>query len=394
MAERGFQPKGRVALICALGIGQIFAWGGSFYLMAVIASPVVSDTGWPFAWVVGGLSLALFISACVSPFVGSKIQTFGGRPSLLLSSVVLSAGLCVVAASQTLTIFLLGWCVIGIGMAAGLYDAAFATLGVIYGTAARSTITTLTLVSGFSSTIAWPLSAVLVELWGWRATCVAYAFIQLLVCLPFYAWAVPPGTISSGRQKDDEPQTLEAASTKFFIVIACIVSCMEFISSALSVHVLTVLEAIDFSAMGAVAVAALIGPSQVAARIIELMAGGRHHPVWTMAAASSLVLSGLALLLLAPIAATAAICVFGMGRGLSSVSKGTVPLALFGPQSYARILGRLAMPALLAQALAPSATAAILDIWGVHSLVFTLVSLAGLSATLGAWLVYTTRFSR
>lgn len=132
----------RWPVISALGIVQIFAWGSSYYLLAVFAGPIAAETGWRLSWVVGGLSLGLFVAGIASPRVGEAIRRQGGKPVLALSSILLAAGLLILATAPVLPVFVAGWVVLGIGMGAGLYDAAFATLGGIYGHEARSAITT------------------------------------------------------------------------------------------------------------------------------------------------------------------------------------------------------------------------------------------------------------
>ena len=150
----------RWPVISALGIVQVLAWGSSYYLMAVLAQPIVNDTGWPLPWVVGALSLGLACGGLASPLVGRWIAQLGGRPVLAAGCTLLAAGLLICAAAPGLPAFYLGWCVIGLGMSAGLYDPAFATLGRLYGEQARSAITALTLWGGFASTVSWPLNLV------------------------------------------------------------------------------------------------------------------------------------------------------------------------------------------------------------------------------------------
>ena len=149
----------RWPVISALGVVQILAWGSSFYLPAVLAGPIAENTGWPLAWVVGGLSVGLLVAAFVSPRVGLAINRYGGRPVLALAALLLAAGLAALGFAPTLPVYLAGWLLIGLGMGCGLYDPAFATLGRLYGAEARPAITTLTLWGGFASTVCWPLSA-------------------------------------------------------------------------------------------------------------------------------------------------------------------------------------------------------------------------------------------
>ena len=180
----------RVVVISALGVTQIFAWGSSYYLLAVLAAPIVAETGWSLTWVVGGLSLGLLTAGLVSPSVGRAIARRGGRPVLAVSAGLLAAayppgaGALASGVSDRLV-------VIGLGMGAGLYDPAFATLGRLYGQSGRSAITTLTLFGGFASTVCWPLSAFLEAHLGWRGACLVYAGFQLAVALPIYLFVLP-----------------------------------------------------------------------------------------------------------------------------------------------------------------------------------------------------------
>lgn len=183
--------RSRGAIITALGLTQIMAWGSSYYLPAVIAPAVSSDTGWPLAWVVGGLSLGLLVAGLISPRVGSSIERHGGRNVLAFSAGCIGLGQIGLALAPNLAAYIAAWLVIGLGMGAGLYDAAFATLGRHYGHGARSAITMLTLFGGLASTICWPISALLLGEVGWRGTCLVYAAFQLAIALPLYLVILP-----------------------------------------------------------------------------------------------------------------------------------------------------------------------------------------------------------
>lgn len=182
----------RPVTIAALGVAQILGWGSSFYFPAVLAEPIAADTGWSLFWVVSGTSLGLLVAGLISPQVGAAIEHHGGRPVLALSSLLHATGLAMLAVAPNLPLYLAGWVVIGGGMGAGLYDAAFAALGKLYGRAARAPITNLTLIGGFASTVCWPLSALLAETFGWRGACWAYAALHLLVALPLQMGVMPP----------------------------------------------------------------------------------------------------------------------------------------------------------------------------------------------------------
>src|SRR3954468_20830593 len=135
----------RGVIVTALGLAQILSWGTSFYFLAVFASPIARETGWPYAWVVPGVSLGLVTAGFISPRVGREIGERGGRPVLACGAILFAAGLALISTSQNLYWYLAAWIVLGTGMGIGLYDGAFATLGAIYGKEARGSIAAVTL---------------------------------------------------------------------------------------------------------------------------------------------------------------------------------------------------------------------------------------------------------
>ena len=350
-------------VIGGLGLVQILSWGSSYYLLAVLAGPISSDTGWPMPWIIGALSAGLLTAGVVSPWVGRAIGRNGGRGILALAVLLLAGGLAIIGIAPVLPVFIFGWLVLGVGMGAGLYDAAFATLGGIYGASARRAITYLTLWGGFASTVCWPLSAFFVEQFGWRGACLSYAAIHIAICLPIILFVVPSS--ASIRSATDIPHAvadarLHGPERRSFFLFAAVLMVGSITMSIVSVHLLALLQAQGVTLAVAVALGALIGPAQVGARVIEMLCGARLHPIWTLAAAVGLVALGLILLAAGfPIVALS-LLLYGGGNGLYSIARGTLPLALFGPQRYAPILGRIAMPNLIAQALAPSLGAVVI----------------------------------
>jgi len=357
-------------VVTCLGVAQIWAWGTSFYFPAVLAAPVVADTGWPLAGVVGGVSIGLLVGGLVSPRVGRAIERHGGRPILILSSLLFAAGLAGIAIAPSLPIYLLAWAVVGLGMGTGLYDAAFAALGTVYGKDARAPITNLTLFGGFASTVCWPLGAALVDAYGWRTTSLVYAAIHIGVALPMILVAIPRRTgdisaTSDGRRESPDLSSsrveLPPAQRTQFALLALVLTISSAVGAIVVVHLLIFLQARGLPFTLAVSLGTLFGPSQVGARVIESLFGRHYHPIWTMVASCALMAVGLLMLLVdLPIVAVA-ILLYGSGYGIMWIARGTLPLALFGPQRYAALMGRLALPALVAQALAPSAGAVLLE---------------------------------
>jgi len=248
------------------------------------------------------------------------------------------------------------WLVMGTGMGAGLYDAAFATLGRTYGRDAREAITALTLVAGFSSTICWPLSSFLLDHLGWRGTCYFYATVQLLFSLPLHLLVLPSIPKPPERPIETRAGSLGSMGREqrlVFLLLAAAFTTAGIISSIMSVHILSILQDLGTARNTAVTIGALIGPSQVGARLLDLLLGRGYHAMWTLAASAVLTAAGLVLLLVAPALGALAVLFYGAGTGIGWIARGTVPLALFGPENYAALLGRLALPSTLSLALAP-----------------------------------------
>lgn len=346
-------PGGKIA-VPLLGVAQILSWGSSFYLLAVLAKPISIDTGWPLAWVVGGGSVGLLCSGIVAPFVGRMIDGFGGRPTMAAGSLLMGAGLATIGSSTGLVAYLLGWTVLGFGMGAGLYDAAFSTLGRIFGASARRAITNLTLFGGFASTVCWPLTALAVEHIGWRGACLGYATVQVFIMAPALLLLLPREArkppVAAERADEGVATSRQRAP---FLLLAVILMANGAVQTTLSVHLLTILQGQGMALAAAVAVGALIGPSQVGARVVEMLVGDRLHPTATLACAGALVAVGVVLLALGAAPAPIAVVLYAAGNGVWSIARGTVPLALFGPARYPVVMGQLAAPNLVVQAAAP-----------------------------------------
>ena len=348
----------RFRLGAVLGINQTLSWGMTFYLPAIIASAVSSSLGQSAFAVLGAFSWALLVTGACAPRVGKWIDHHGGRGALLVSIVTIAAGQAVLAVSHGLIMWYLGWTVIGVGMAMGLYDAAFATVGGLLGNEAGPSITGITLVAGFASTVFWTLGAALIGALGWRGLLLAYAGLMLLVNLPMVWLLVPP---APPRPRQDSPTALVSKSPAqrwTMVMLGGFFALRWFITSVIAVHVLSLLQGIGLTAAEAVGVAALIGPGQVAGRIMEYAIGPRVGLLVKARIAAALFPAAAVLLLLGgPYAATAFAVLYGMSNGVMTINRGTLPLALFGPDGYARMLGWLAVPVLIAQAMAPTVSA-------------------------------------
>ncbi|HEY5965407.1 MAG TPA: hypothetical protein VIU42_15435 [Xanthobacteraceae bacterium] len=148
------------------------------------------------------------------------------------------------------------------------------------------------------------------------------------------------------------------------------------------VHMMIFLQERGASFALAVTLGTLFGPAQVGARVVERMFGASYHPVWTMIASCVLMLAGLIMLVGGTPLLWLTILIYGGGYGIMWIARGTLPLALFGPERYATLIGRLAFPSLIAQALAPSAGALLIERHGADATMAVLTGFAALNVAL------------
>jgi predicted MFS family arabinose efflux permease len=350
----------------ALGTTQTLAWASSYYLLAILADPIAKDTGMSADAVFGAFSFALLISASLGPRVGRTIDRFGGRAVLVGSNLFFAAGLAGLAYSSSWPAVLLAWILIGVGMGLGLYDAAFATLGRIYGIAARSPITGITLMAGFASTVSWPLTAWGLSSFGWRETCLAWALAHLVIGIPLNASLPRKAEKGIADQATTKPR-LPMDRNMWLLAVAFAAGWT--ISTAMAAHLPRLLQAAGATETQAITAGALIGPAQVAARIIEASFLKRFHPLFSARLSSIMHPVGAALLCLGAGAVPMFAVLHGAGNGILTIARGTVPLALYGPVNYGYRLGVLGAPARVGQAGAPLLFAVLIDKFGAGALV-------------------------
>lgn len=343
-----------------LGVTQILAWGALFYPPVLTVPLIAAERGWSITFGMSGLSLGLLVGGFVAPRVGAAIDRYGGHRVMPVGSLVGALGLVGLVHADTQLAYLAAWAVIGAAMAASLYDPAFATLGRIFGAAARSPITALTLAGGFASTVSWPTTHVLIGAIGWRGTYLVYAALLACVAAPLHAFALPRARAEAEKRPagtfHKAPAPLLPAKGAAFLLVAAAFASYAFVPSGLSAHLLAIFQRHGIEPGTVVAIGALFGPSQVAARIMEFVFARNVHPLWIARFAVGLLVAAFALLaafgLSAPVAVAFAV-MFGVANGLITIARGTVPLTLFGAVGYGRLIGRIAGPSLVMQALAP-----------------------------------------
>ena len=342
-----------------LGITQIVAWGAIYYSPVLMVPLIAAERGWSLAFGMAGFSLCLLTAGLIAPYVGGAIDRHGGHVVMTVGSLIAALGLAALPYAAHPLAYLAAWIVLGVGLAGSLYDAAFASIGRIFGAGARLPITALTLIGGFASTAGWPATHVLLGAFGWHATYLVFAGLMVAVCAPLHAFALPRVLAVAAPPAAGAPATVPSTVPPHglvFVLVAAAFGAYAFVPAALSAHLLAIFGRSGIEPAHVIIIGALFGPAQVAARICELAFGRNLHPLNLARIALGVLVAGFVLLAFAgfsaPIAAAFAL-MFGAANGLVTIARGAVPLALFGPVGYGRVIGRLSAPWMVMQSVAP-----------------------------------------
>jgi MFS family permease len=351
------QRDAPLAPVWALGVTQIIGYGTLYYAFALMVPAISAEFEVGAAQFFGIFSLGFLLAGFAAPRIGRLMDAQGAPRLMAIGSLSAAILLAILVVSPNFTVFavlilLIEW----VGLLV-LYDAAFVTLARISGAEARRQITRLTLIAGFASTLFWPLTGWLVDVIGWRGTYGVFAALHLFCAFPLHLWLarafppVAPAAASSGAPLPAFKALPPEIAGKAFLALALSFALSGFVISAMSVHMVGILTGAGLG-VAATAASMLMGPAQVASRIIEAGFGNRLHPLWAALVSALALPLSLALLFLPFLGGVSpwmspwvAGCLFaivsGMGQGLASIVRGTVPLALFGSSGFGSRLGRI-----------------------------------------------------
>lgn len=380
--------RGGLALIVALGVTQVAGYGALYYAFAVLAPEMTRSFGWAPEWTYGAFGVGLLAGGLAAPFAGRLIDRYGTRTMMSLGTVLAAASLFALSQARGPVGFYGAMIALEVVSTLVLYDAAFTALTQAHGSGARRAISKLTLIGGFASTLFWPLTTALLAGYDWRTIYQFYALGYLVLCLPLHALLLPRSTRKvkmevPGTDVVEDGYLAGSARRRAFLLLALAFSLQGFVVSAMSVHMLTMLQGLGLSAAVAVGIGAMVGPSQVAGRLVEMLFGTSLEPVTTAWVSAALMPVGFALLLVGGTTATLAglfAVAYGISMGLSSIVRGTVPLRLFGPAGYGAMLGKLSAPGLAIKAAAPLAFAVMVERAGLMPSMVLLIALSGAAA--------------
>lgn len=346
-------------IICGLGITQIIGWGTTYYALGALSQDIAAATGWSTTLIFGAFSVSLLVSGAISTHVGRLTDRLGGRQVMVVGSLCAALGLLVMGMAPHPVTYVIGWLLLGLAMRLATYDAAFASLAQIAGTGARRAISYLTLFGGLASTVFWPVSHYLALGIGWAETMLVYAALHLVICLPIHWFLLrdAKGEGAAAQTETDHPHTLPHGQRfRAMALFAAAVALNGLVFSAISAHAVPLFSGLGFRGDEAVFMAALIGPSQVASRLGEILMGRHLTPMQLGLLAFGLLPVAIALFAGLGFSWQGALVfavLYGASNGLVTIAKGAVPLMLFGPKGYGEVLGIIAAPNLVLNAAAP-----------------------------------------
>lgn len=363
------EPSSRLTI--SLGVTQTIAWASSYYLIAILATPIAAELSVSTVNIYAAFSAALILTAIVGPMAGRLIDQFGGKPVLLCTNVIFAIGLCILSVADSIVVSWLGWITLGLAMGMGLYEAAFATLARLLGNGARKSITGITLIAGFASTIGWPITTWAEAEFGWRATCLLWATIHVFIAMPLNFLFIP----SVEKQPINQPEEDSKNDVKFdfnMVLLAIAFGALWTVTSGVAAHLPGILQEAGITLQMAVIAGMCLGPAQVLARIIEFRFLENYHPIISAKLCALAHPLGVLLLVLGlPFKAFFFVMLHGVSSGLSSIIKGTLPLAIYGAEHYGYRLGLIGIPGRIGQAMAPLFFSIVIEHYGLHVLWFT-----------------------
>jgi len=391
--ERGWQ------LLVALGITQIVSWGSIYYAFAVLLEPLQRDLGAGKSEIAGAFSVALLVSGVCATSIGRTIDRMGGRRVMTLGSVGAVLLLGLLSQVQSVAALYAIWAGLGVAMAATLYEPAFVVIAQVFRASYRRALTVLTLFGGFASTVFWPLTTLLVEHYGWRGAALGLAAINLLVCVPLHMRVLPRsgGPTSPAAQATAGGTTVRLWTDRRFRALTLAFLAHYVVVSAIAAHMIAMLLARGLTPTAAAGIGALIGPMQVAGRIVEFGASRWLHVGQVGRIATAALPVSLIVLLWADASMLGLILfalLFGAGNGVMTIVRGALPVEMYGRDNYGAIAGALATPGLVARSVGPifaallwsalggyeSATVVLIAVAAVGALAFAFATRAAASA--------------
>jgi predicted MFS family arabinose efflux permease len=371
-----------LATISALGLTQIIGYGTLYYSFSILAPGMAKDLGITLEQVFGVFSASLFVGGLSAPMIGKQMDRMGAATILTVGSLLSALTLILCAWSPSVAVFAISIILLEVSSGMVQYQAAFASLVESDPKTASRSITYLTLIGGFASTIFWPISAVLMGYLTWREIYVAFVALNLFVCMPLHFWMMRKGKAASANGLTRERERVIGAIPPegrrgAMIVVSAAFAILGFTLASILAHMVPMLGSLGLGT-AAVVIGSLFGPAQVLSRLINMIFGTRLSPPALAVISAAFMVIGIVILGLSgswlPGAVAFAICL-GLGSGINSIAQGSLPLYLFGSDGYGAITGKMAAARLAMGAAAPFVFATAMEQFGIGLSLFATAAL-------------------
>jgi predicted MFS family arabinose efflux permease len=353
--------------VVALGFSQLISWGITYYLIGGFGEQIATDLGWTRDIVYSGFSASLLVMGLTSPIAGRWMDRHGGRWIMNIGALLNGAGCIGLACCHTIETYFASWIVLGLGMRLTLYDAAFAALARIGGPEARGPISQITLLGGLASSVFWPLGHLLSTQFGWRGALVVFATFAIAT-IPLHL-RIPNESYDRSPDRVSAPASgpLVVGRRDIFVagaLYAIITTGANCLNAGMSAHMIALMTGLGLGASVAVWIATLRGVGQSAARLCEILFGRRVDPLALNLLACVVMPISFILGLFSGSSAGIGVAfafLYGACNGILTITRGTLPLVLFGHRSYGRLVGTLIVPSFILSAAAPLIYAVFMD---------------------------------
>lgn len=352
--------------IALLMLTQTLGWGTSISLIGVLAAHIRADLGLSNAAVYGGTTVMFLTGAAAAPFAGRLADRIGGLRVLCFGSPVLATALVALSLASGPHGYFAAWILFGIGMHLGLATAAYNGISQVAGGNAYRLIGLLTLATGLSSTLYWPLSELLLRVMDWRELCRVYAAATLGLGLPVHLWLARRHAFRGGSAEDARAPSPAHVPPKLarraFVLLIVVQVLTASLGTAMAILAIDLFVALGTPREAAVLAGSLMGLAYLASRGGDVLLGSRLprmklarivHTALPLSLVPLLVCAGLGLQVSPALAVVAAV-LYGLPAGLLGILRPALPFHIFGSFNYGLRLGRLARPTDLANALAPA----------------------------------------
>ena len=369
-------------IVGALSITETITWGIVYYGFAVFLTPMERDLGFSRVVLTGAFSVGLLTSALVGLPVGRWIDRHGARSLMTVGSCAAVALMLAWSRVESLFALYVVWALMGLAMAATLYEPAFAAIVGWFARRRDRALLTLTLVAGLASTIFVPIETALLARMDWRSTLLTLAVFLAATTIPIHAFVLRAPPRHGGAGAAAAPPTghsvHEALRTVVFWVLTAAFVASNFAVNAVTVHVIPYLTGHGYPLATAAMTIGWMGAMQLVGRILFGPIASRfgHRPM----TAAIFVVQALGLALLASVARLSSlvpiIVLMGAANGMATLARASIVAEIFGRRNYGAISGAMALGSNGARAVGPVGASLLLVATGTYEAVFWILASA------------------